>query len=226
MTLAVLTLLVGVQGEPKVNVTIYMESLCRHCTDFLRGQFSPYWLSLQYNVNIKLVPYGRARYVNSTLHCRHGPNECAINKIMACAMKHFPGYNEVVPFVLCLQQKSPDMMESCSEPLAVDHAKLKTCVEGKEGDYLMEVLYKETAKLIRRIKVISRVPILLFDDDIKIGGDVPFGEEVCRRLPETIQKDKCNWFHLKRNGQRRSTYIFSTLGIIIVIGFKTASLLS
>ncbi|VDP47923.1 unnamed protein product [Soboliphyme baturini] len=212
LLLLLLAHLLGADGVTKVNVTIFYESRCPYCTMFLREQFSPYWIPLQYNLNLKLVPYGK----------------CALNKIMTCAIKHFPGYNDVVPFVLCLQHGSPEMLDFCAGPLPVDHARLKTCVDGDEGDQLLTEMYHETEQLIDELKARNEkfyIPSIVFDGNLKVGADTKFGREVCRRLTVAEQNNLCDWYEC--NGQvQRPKVLFAVLVLVVVAGLKSMSLLS
>lgn len=71
----------------KVNFTLYYESLCPDCRQFMTTQLWKAYQTIPDIVNITLVPYGNAHetYQPSTqlyqFVCQHGPDECYGNLI-------------------------------------------------------------------------------------------------------------------------------------------------
>ncbi|KAG8647790.1 hypothetical protein MANES_09G110201v8 [Manihot esculenta] len=81
----------------KVNVSIYYETLCPGsayiANDLLNALFKEH---LHYIVNLRMVPWGNARVVgpHELFLCQdyilqHGPDECYLNTIHACALKAY-----------------------------------------------------------------------------------------------------------------------------------------
>src|SRR5699024_7883053 len=112
---------------------------------------------------LDLVPFGN---VNVTTHgaanstptftCQHGPNECYGNKVQACIIAH-QSVATSLSYVQCMflgthLQTTPDSWkdvktnsESCANLLFIDWADVKRCVDGAEGEKLIEANWKRTA---------------------------------------------------------------------------------
>lgn len=71
----------------KVNFTLYYETLCPDCRQFMTTELWKAYQTIPDIMNITLVPYGNAHETyNSTSRmydfvCQHGPNECVGNLI-------------------------------------------------------------------------------------------------------------------------------------------------
>ncbi len=65
--------------------------------------------------------------------CQHGPQECALNKVINCAIDLNPGQNKWFPFVECIEaniSKGVAAETSCAEQLDIDQGPLQTCNQG------------------------------------------------------------------------------------------------
>ena len=74
-------------ANDKVNFTLYYETLCPDCREFMKTQLHKAYGSILDIMNISLVPYGNAQetYDSSTqlyqFDCQHGAQECLGNLI-------------------------------------------------------------------------------------------------------------------------------------------------
>jgi interferon gamma-inducible protein 30 len=74
-------------GNDKVNFTLYYETLCPDCRQFIKTELYRAYNSVLDIVNITLVPYGNAHetYQPATQDyafvCQHGADECLGNLI-------------------------------------------------------------------------------------------------------------------------------------------------
>ncbi|NXA55656.1 GILT reductase, partial [Nothocercus julius] len=148
---------VGTQAEaphgnlaraPPVQLSLYYESLCPACRDFVVRQLFTTWLLLPDEVlNVTLVPYGNAQEtnVNGTWHfqCQHGPEECLGNMLevrrggrvagvaggtvpprppcpQACLMHEAGNSSDYLPAVACLESGSSvsGNLEACLQVYA------------------------------------------------------------------------------------------------------------
>ncbi|KAL7992851.1 hypothetical protein Chor_017107 [Crotalus horridus] len=116
-----------ISNSPKadrVSVSLYYESLCSGCREFLVLMLFPTWLMLQDIMNITLVPYGNAEESKEAtkwhFDCQHGEEECLGNMIE------------------CLKLYAPN----------ASLADIKACVNGDVGNKLMH----RNAELTRALK--------------------------------------------------------------------------
>lgn len=84
--------------DKKVTMSIYYESLCPFCADFIVNDlvrlFQTGLISI---VDLRMVPWGNAGIKpDGTFDCQHGNDECYLNTIEACAINIYP---DVVPFL-------------------------------------------------------------------------------------------------------------------------------
>lgn len=54
--------------ERKIQVSVYYEALCGDSIGFIRNQLYPAWLKRQDEMDIKLVPYGKAAVSEQSLN--------------------------------------------------------------------------------------------------------------------------------------------------------------
>lgn len=82
--------------DDKVNFTLYYETLCPDCRQFMTTELYKAYQSVLDIVNITVVPYGNARetYDSSSQQyvftCQHGAQECLGNLIH---VRYFDEYN-------------------------------------------------------------------------------------------------------------------------------------
>ena len=53
-------------NAPPVNFTVFIESLCSDCKDFIEAQLWPVWGKIKVIMNLEIIPYGNA--IVSTLY--------------------------------------------------------------------------------------------------------------------------------------------------------------
>ncbi|XP_065041029.1 gamma-interferon-responsive lysosomal thiol protein-like isoform X2 [Musa acuminata AAA Group] len=80
-----------------VSLALYYETLCPYCSNFIVNHLSKIFHDgLISIVDLDLIPYGNARLgSNSTMSCQHGPNECLLNTVEACAINAWPDLLEL-----------------------------------------------------------------------------------------------------------------------------------
>ncbi|XP_030504101.2 gamma-interferon-responsive lysosomal thiol protein isoform X2 [Cannabis sativa] len=129
-------------NEKLVSVDLYYETLCPDCGDFILNHlvklFHTKLISL---VHLNLVPYGNARLgSNHTISCQHGPYECLLNTVEACAIDAWPELNKHFPFIYCIealvQERKYLQWETCYEKLGLDPKPVNECYKSEAGKEL------------------------------------------------------------------------------------------
>ncbi|NXN96113.1 GILT reductase, partial [Rhinopomastus cyanomelas] len=130
-----------------VELSLFYESLCPDCRQFLVKELFTTWLLLLPTevLNITLVPYGNAKETNVSgkwhFECQHGPEECLGNMIEACLMHEAKDFNTYFPVIFCLESGSSvtKNLEACLQVYApqLDRGRIAACVQGDIGVALM-----------------------------------------------------------------------------------------
>ncbi|ONH99809.1 hypothetical protein PRUPE_6G051500 [Prunus persica] len=137
----------------KVSLALYYESLCPYSANFIVNYlvklFEDDLISI---VDLKLSPWGNAKLrSNDTFSCQHGPSECLLNTVEACAIKIWPALNDHFPFIYCIESlvyehKYPQW-ESCYEKLGLDSKPIAECYSSGLGKELELQYAAETSAL-------------------------------------------------------------------------------
>ncbi|KAI5622245.1 gamma-interferon-inducible lysosomal thiol reductase precursor, partial [Silurus asotus] len=136
-----------------VNVSLYYESLCGGCRQFLALELLPTLIMLSDIMAVDLVPYGNAeeKQVGDKYEftCQHGPDECLGNMIETCFMNKLGG--AAIPVIYCMEA-ADDVVKAAEPCLALFSPETKfgdimSCVNGDEGNQLMHQNAKKTASL-------------------------------------------------------------------------------
>ncbi|KAJ6302720.1 hypothetical protein OIU77_016748 [Salix suchowensis] len=128
-------------NSDKVSLALYYESLCPYSANFIVNYLDKLFeddelLSI---VDLYLSPWGNAKIRgNDTFVCQHGPYECLLNTVEACAIHAWPKLEDHFPFVYCVERlvyerKYPEW-ESCFEELGLDPKTISECYTGGYGD--------------------------------------------------------------------------------------------
>ncbi|OIT06852.1 PREDICTED: gamma-interferon-inducible lysosomal thiol reductase-like [Nicotiana attenuata] len=128
-------------GE-KVSLTLYYESLCPYCSNFIVNYLPKVFKNgLIDVVDLKLVPWGNTKIqANNTFKCQHGKAECFLDTVEACAIDAWPDLNEHFPFIYCVESlvyhKNYTQWETCFEKLNLKAKLVKDCVGSGRGKEL------------------------------------------------------------------------------------------
>ncbi|XP_057862946.2 gamma-interferon-responsive lysosomal thiol protein [Cryptomeria japonica] len=138
-----------VTGEAeKVSVDLYYESLCPYSANFFVNYLDKFFTDgLIDIVDLKLFPYGNAKIgPNETISCQHGPYECVLNTVEACAIDAWPALNQHFPFISCIENfvlaHEATEWKTCFEKTSLDPKVIKDCFESGHGKKL-ELQYAE-----------------------------------------------------------------------------------
>ncbi|KAF7827637.1 Gamma-interferon-inducible lysosomal thiol reductase [Senna tora] len=77
---------------------------------------------------------------NNTFDWQHGPYECLLNTVEACAIDAWPDLNEHFPFIYCVeklvQERKYREWESCFKKLGLDPKPIDNCYTSEFGKEL------------------------------------------------------------------------------------------
>ncbi|CAN6724222.1 unnamed protein product [Malus baccata var. baccata] len=93
-------------ASEKVSVTLYYETLCPYCADFIVNRLVKIFQNgLISAVNLRLVPWGNAWFnPDGSFACQHGSDECLLNTIEACTISIYPDVNQHFTFIHCVER--------------------------------------------------------------------------------------------------------------------------
>ena len=138
----------------RVNFTLYYESLCGGCRDFIKMQYYPAFKLIGSIMNVGLVPYGNAEESQESgkwvYNCQHGKEECIGNLIETCAIHLYPNASVYFPFIHCIET-SPTIPRtaapSCAQKYGLDYSKIQSCASGDLGNSLEHEMALKTQAL-------------------------------------------------------------------------------
>ncbi|GMH24438.1 hypothetical protein Nepgr_026281 [Nepenthes gracilis] len=139
-------------GSDKVELTLYYETLCPYCSYFIAYRLIRVFTDgLLPIVNLRLVPWGNAGIDPSgNFQCQHGPNECLMNTVEACAINIYPDVRKHFPFIQCIESLAYERREgewqTCFAKASADSGLIFDCC--KRNGHQLELQYAdETARL-------------------------------------------------------------------------------
>ncbi|KAK4342690.1 hypothetical protein RND71_038506 [Anisodus tanguticus] len=140
-------------SQDKVNLSLYYESLCPYCADFIVNQLvKVLQTDLGSIVNLRLVPWGNTRIApNSSWICQHGTDECQINTVEACAIKVWSNLETHIKFINCVErlhlENRHSSWQSCFAATGLSQTPIENCYNNGLGYRLEQAYADETAKL-------------------------------------------------------------------------------
>lgn len=132
----------SVSDDNKVSLALYYEALCPYSANFIINYlvdiFQDGLISI---IDLNLVPFGNARIgYNNTIDCQHGPLECLLNTVEACAINVWPDLNEHFPVIDCIEtlvyQHNYSQWYTCFETLGLDPKPVIDCYNSGYGKEL------------------------------------------------------------------------------------------
>eukprot|EP00262_Sarcandra_glabra_P011945 TRINITY_DN2964_c0_g1_i9.p1 TRINITY_DN2964_c0_g1~~TRINITY_DN2964_c0_g1_i9.p1 ORF type:complete len:235 (-),score=11.93 TRINITY_DN2964_c0_g1_i9:268-972(-) len=126
----------------KVSLALYYETLCPYSANFIVNYLANIFDSgLIDIVDLNLVPYGNARIgSNNSIACQHGPYECLLNTVEACAINVWPDLNKHFTFIYCVESlvvlRKYTEWESCFEKTGFDSQPVVDCYNSGTGKEL------------------------------------------------------------------------------------------
>lgn len=137
-----------------VNVTVYIESLCPDCKNFIKKMLYPTWKTLESTgiMNLELVPYGNAQETpvgdQWNFTCQHGPQECWGNLLESCTL-HFEKFPTAFEIIHCAEVSlyPIDAYQKCVTDFGGDYDQIHDCAKGSLGNKLEHEMALKTEAL-------------------------------------------------------------------------------
>ncbi|CAL1531012.1 unnamed protein product [Lymnaea stagnalis] len=146
----------SLQRDPElVNITLYYESLCPDCKNFITKMLYPSWQKVGSIMNLKLVPYGNAQEKQVGDHwefnCQHGKEECVGNIIETCAIVIVQKISVYFPFINCMESSAArpeDSAKVCAKRFPVPLDQILKCSNSSMGNSLEHQMAVQTDALV------------------------------------------------------------------------------
>ncbi|CAF2144962.1 unnamed protein product [Rotaria magnacalcarata] len=137
----------------RVNFTIYYESLCADCRQFIITQVWFAFQAISDIVNLTFIPYGNAHEIYRPetklyqFYCQHGPDECYGNLIHTCVIASYLETQQHMPFIYCMDSIVDDVEKvarQCAQNTSIDFEKVANCTNSRMGNQLQHVYATQT----------------------------------------------------------------------------------
>ncbi|KAI3450576.1 hypothetical protein Pfo_007241 [Paulownia fortunei] len=201
----------------KVFLGLYYESLCPYSASFIIDSLAMIFSDGLINiVDLNLVPWGNAKlYGNHTFKCQHGPYECLLNTVEACAIDVWPDVKDYFPFIYCVEslvyEHNYTYWETCFEKLGLDASPVADCYNSKRGTELELQYAAETNALQPPHKY---VPWVVVDGQPLYDDYRDFISYICKAYKGTATPSACIESSVGRIGKVKSK-LFRTVPAIL-----------
>ncbi|XP_035726521.1 gamma-interferon-inducible lysosomal thiol reductase-like isoform X2 [Vespa mandarinia] len=183
-----------VNAKEIVHITVYYETLCPDSRSFFVYHLLPTYMKLKENVQITLIPYGKATTTQKDhtyeFKCQHGPIECQGNIIHACAIDLIKDQSLLLNYLSCMIKNNIDpenIMEICAQKMNVDSNVISKCYSGAKGKELLAKYGELTSALKPRI---SFIPTISLNDSVKDQA----------KILKNLLQEVCLLFKIKPEG--------------------------
>ncbi|KAF7384664.1 hypothetical protein HZH68_014276 [Vespula germanica] len=167
------SMLIEQKANPKeiIHITVYYETLCPDSRSFFVKHLLPTYMKLKENVEVTLIPYGKAMTTQNDytyeFKCQHGPIECQGNMIHACAIDLIKDQSLLLNYLSCMIKNNIEpvnIMEVCAQKMNVDFNVILKCYSGAKGKELLARYGERTSALKPRI---SFIPTISLNNSVK-----------------------------------------------------------
>ncbi|XP_068248921.1 gamma-interferon-inducible lysosomal thiol reductase-like [Palaemon carinicauda] len=137
-------------GIEPVKVSLYDESYCPACRQFVKDQLGPAWRDLHDIMQVEVVAYGWAEETpldtGYNFTCQHGPDECTGNMILECAKEHISRQGVFIKLTVCFMSEESEPLpppfvvaRKCAHKVGAkqEWPAIKRCATSLEGEQLL-----------------------------------------------------------------------------------------
>ncbi|XP_010937929.1 gamma-interferon-responsive lysosomal thiol protein isoform X1 [Elaeis guineensis] len=190
----------------KVPLALYYETLCPYCSNFIVNYLAKIFENgLIDIIELDLIPYGNARIgSNDTISCQHGPNECVLNTVEACAITAWPDVSEHFSFIYCVESLVMEHKylewESCFSKTGLDSNAVLDCYKSGYGKKL-ELHYAAQTDSLQPPH--TYVPWVVVDGQPLYDDYRNFEAYICKAYDGKLPKS-CAGLSLKLSSERKT----------------------
>ncbi|XP_014479498.1 PREDICTED: GILT-like protein C02D5.2 [Dinoponera quadriceps] len=161
----------GQRDEPaqqKVHLAVYYEALCPDSRSFVVKQLMPTYRKLSANLDVEMVPYGKAKTIKTNdgyeFVCQHGQIECQANIIHACTIDAIRDPSKSLDFLACMIENNinpVEIMNTCAVKLntSVEAESIRRCSGTGKGKELLAKYGQMTNSLVPRVSFIPTITL-------------------------------------------------------------------
>ncbi|XP_011311095.1 gamma-interferon-inducible lysosomal thiol reductase-like [Fopius arisanus] len=168
------------KSSPCIGVDVYYVSLCPYSAKFIKDQLMPSYPDLKNYLDVKFIPYGKAKYkMNGSnkyeFECQHGPNECIANKAQICGYEAILNSNKTfedkkssaVELVGCAMSSANPVtaVPGCAKSMGLSaeiRKNMTDCMNSEMGDRLLAAYGDKTYALTPTVQA-TGIPAVVID---------------------------------------------------------------
>uniref|UniRef100_A0A336MUT8 CSON007080 protein n=1 Tax=Culicoides sonorensis TaxID=179676 RepID=A0A336MUT8_CULSO len=172
---------ISINGQSKLRVHVFYESLCPDSMNFVGNQLVPNIEAFNDYIEVVLVPFGKSRHIgNGVFTCQHGDAECRLNRVMSCALTQIDDQIAAVKYVGCQMKYFADRTgRQCVESNGLDWDTVSQCHDSDLGAQLQLAAEAEQNRIIGYPKF---VPTIVYNEQF----DQELQDQSLRNFPGVL----------------------------------------
>lgn len=132
--------LITTAAATRIALDVYYETLCPYSQRFIVEQLTPVMKTdLARHIALRLFPYGNVRVLpTGQYECQHGPEECNLNAIHACAIYYYRD-KRLIDFIACNEESTHEVERCAMQYLGPEgFRRIQECIKGPLVTSLIE----------------------------------------------------------------------------------------
>jgi len=181
-----------------VKITLYYESLCGGCHQWINQEMYPTYQKLGKYMEVDFVPYGNADQEQNgdswVFDCQHGPDECHGNFQQSCMFHYVTDQDTYIEAIYCIENTgditNDDNVKQCLKDSSIPSETINKIVECWEGDEGIELHHQNGVKTDNLVPRHTYVPWVTFNDAHSEDNESMYcQDDLCRCLCDDYLAD-------------------------------------